>query len=145
MSYESPLAAIPVPHSPDSPLAAAHAQIATAVKHLGYDEGLHAYLATPRKETTVAVPYLRDDGTYGMVRGYRVQHNNDRGPYKGGIRYAPTVDIDDVRALALWMALKCAVVDVPLGGGKGGVTVDVREHSAAELERITRRFTAEIA
>ncbi|MCL1800779.1 MAG: Glu/Leu/Phe/Val dehydrogenase, partial [Promicromonosporaceae bacterium] len=65
--------------------------------------------------------------------------------YKGGIRYAPTVDIDDVRALALWMALKCAVVDVPLGGGKGGVTVDVREHSAAELERITRRFTAEIA
>jgi glutamate dehydrogenase (NAD(P)+) len=93
----------------------------------------------------VAVPLRRDDGTSVLYAGYRVQHNILRGPGKGGLRYAPSVDIDEVRALAMWMTWKCAVVDVPYGGAKGGVTIDPRVHTAAELERVTRRYTSEIS
>lgn len=133
------------PHEAPSPLVTARAQLAEAVQILGYDDGLHQMLATPRREMHVAVPLRRDDGTSVLYAGYRVQHNISRGPGKGGLRYAPSVDIDEVRALAMWMTWKCAVVDVPYGGAKGGVTIDPRVHTAAELERVTRRYTSEIS
>ncbi len=127
-----------------SPLATARAQLATAIEILGYDDGMHAMLATPRREIHVAVPLRRDDGTVELRHGYRVQHNISRGPGKGGLRYAPSVDIDEVRALAMLMTWKCAVVDVPYGGAKGGVAVDPHACSRGELERLTRRYTSEI-
>jgi glutamate dehydrogenase (NAD(P)+) len=130
--------------APGSPLATAHAQLAGAAAFLGYDDGLHRMLATPRREVHVAVPLRRDDGTTVLFHGYRVQHNVSRGPGKGGLRYSSSVDIDEVRALAMWMTWKCAVVDLPYGGAKGGVTIDPREHTDAELERVTRRYTSEI-
>ena len=127
-----------------SALTTAHAQLASAVEILGYSPGLHEMLATPRREMNVAIPLRRDSGEVVLLHGYRVQHNISRGPGKGGLRYAASVDIDEVRALAMWMTWKCAVVDVPYGGAKGGVTIEPREHSTAELERVTRRYTSEI-
>ncbi len=127
-----------------SPLTTALAQLSSAVEILGYSPGLHEILATPRREMHVAVPLRRDSGEIVLHRGYRVQHNISRGPGKGGLRYAAGVDIDEVRALAMWMTWKCAVVDVPYGGAKGGVAIDPREYSSAELERVTRRYTSEI-
>jgi glutamate dehydrogenase (NAD(P)+) len=127
-----------------SPLATARAQLATAIGILGYDGGMHAMLATPRREIHVAVPVRRDDGSVEIRHGYRVQHNISRGPGKGGLRYAANVDIDEVRALAMGMTWKCAVVDLPYGGAKGGVAVDPHSCSSAELERLTRRYTSEI-
>ena len=127
-----------------SPLATAHAQLASAVETLGYDPGVHEMLATPRREMLVSVPLRRDDGTVELLRGYRVQHNISRGPGKGGLRYSPDVNLDEVRALAMWMTWKCAVVDVPYGGAKGGVAIDPRRRSKPELERATRRFTSEV-
>lgn len=129
---------------PANPLDTAKAQLASAVDILGYGEGLHRMLATPRREMNVAVPLRRDDGEIELFMGYRVQHNISRGPGKGGLRYSSSVDVDEVRALAMWMTWKCAVVDVPYGGAKGGVTIDPREHSMQELERVTRRYTSEI-
>lgn len=144
--------AAPVPdNAPDlarpthaGPLATAQAQLASAVKRLGYDAGLHAMLATPRREIHVAIPLRRDDGSSQVLHGFRVQHNVSRGPGKGGLRYHPSVDIDEVRALAMWMTWKCAVVELPYGGAKGGVAVEPREYSPGELERVTRRYTSEI-
>ena len=130
-------------HSP-SPLATARAQLATAVRILGYDDGMHAVLRQPRRELHVSIPLRRDDGRIELLHGYRVQHNISRGPGKGGLRYAPSVDIDEVRALAMWMTWKCAVVELPYGGAKGGVTIDPRAYSRSELERVTRRYTSEI-
>ena len=127
-----------------SPLATARAQLATAIEILGYDDGMHAMLATPRRELHVAVPLRRDDGHVEIRHGYRVQHNISRGPGKGGLRYAANVDLDEVRALAMWMTWKCAVVELPYGGAKGGIAVDPGQYSTAELERITRRYTSEI-
>ncbi|MCK0118752.1 MULTISPECIES: Glu/Leu/Phe/Val family dehydrogenase [Isoptericola] len=127
-----------------SPLATAHSQLTRVVAHLGYDEGLHQMLATPRRETHVAVPLRRDSGETVLFHGFRVQHNVSRGPGKGGLRYHPSVDIDEVRALAMWMTWKCGIVDLPYGGAKGGIGIDPREYSAAELERVTRRYTSEI-
>ncbi len=129
---------------PDSPLATAQAQLAGAVEILGYDEGMHRVLATPRREMNVAVPLRRDSGEIDLFMGYRVQHNISRGPGKGGLRYASSVDIDEVRALAMWMTWKCAVVDVPYGGAKGGVAINPHAYSTSELERVTRRYTSEI-
>ena len=127
------------------PLADAKAQLAEAVNLLGYDEGTYNLLSTPRREVTVSIPLRRDNGDHEVLIGHRVQHNFSRGPAKGGLRYAPNVDLDEVRALAMWMTWKCALVDLPYGGAKGGVTVDPRSHSEAELERITRRYTSEIS
>ena len=135
------------PASPEregSTLATAREQLATAVEHLGYDEGLHRMLATPRREIHVAVPLRRDNGETVLFHGFRVQHSVSRGPGKGGLRYHPDVDIDEVRALAMWMTWKCGVVDLPYGGAKGGVSIDPRAFSTAELERVTRRYTSEI-
>jgi len=127
-----------------SPLTDALAQLDGAAKHLGISSGSHAMLAQPRRELMVSVPLRRDDGSTVVYSGYRVQHNFSRGPAKGGLRYSPSVDIDEIRALAMWMTWKCALVDVPYGGAKGGVTFEPRDHSKAELERVTRRYTSEI-
>jgi glutamate dehydrogenase (NAD(P)+) len=97
-------------------------------------------LSEPKNEIRVNFPALMDDGHYRLFRGYRVQHNNILGPYKGGIRYHPKVDIDEVKALASWMAFKCALVNIPLGGAKGGIEINPKEHSDTELMRVTRRF-----
>ena len=115
-----------------------------AANHLGLAAGEREVLRTPDRELTVALPVLMDDGTVRVFRGYRVQHNFMRGPCKGGIRFAPDVHLDEVRALAAWMTWKCSVVGIPFGGGKGGVICDPRELSMGELERITRRYTASI-
>ena len=127
-----------------TPLETAKAQLATAVGILGYDDGLHAMLATSRREINVAIPLRRDDGSTELFTGYRVQHNISRGPGKGGVRYAPSVDVDEIRALAMLMTWKCAVVELPYGGAKGGVAIDPRHYSERELERVTRRYTSEI-
>ncbi|WP_436700838.1 Glu/Leu/Phe/Val family dehydrogenase [Nocardioides sp. BYT-33-1] len=127
------------------PLADARTQLREATTLLGYDEGLFQMLATPRREVTVSIPLRRDDGTTELVVGHRVQHNFSRGPAKGGLRYSPDVTLDEVRALAMWMTWKCALLDVPYGGAKGGVAIDPRHYSQAELERVTRRYTSEIS
>ncbi|WP_062303399.1 Glu/Leu/Phe/Val family dehydrogenase [Demequina subtropica] len=126
------------------PLADALSQLDSALAHLGINGGIKKMLTTPRRELMVSVPLRRDDGSIAVYSGYRVQHNFSRGPAKGGLRYAPSVDLDEVRALAMWMTWKCALVDVPYGGAKGGIAIDPRAHSQAELERVTRRYTSEI-
>ncbi len=128
-----------------NPLADAHTQLREAVTILGYDDGLFDMLATPRREVTVSIPLRRDNGEIELLTGHRVQHNFSRGPAKGGLRYSPDVDLDEVRALAMWMTWKCALLDVPYGGAKGGVRIDPRHYSKAELERVTRRYTSEIS
>jgi len=128
-----------------SPLDDARTQLRQAVELLGLDEGMHAMLAHPRREVTVSIPLRRDDGTTELLTGHRVQHNFSRGPAKGGLRYSPDVTLDEVRALAMWMTWKCALLDVPYGGAKGGVRIDPRNYSSAELERVTRRYTSEIS
>lgn len=103
------------------------------------------YMKHPRREVRVSIPVRLDDGSLKFFEGYRVQHNNARGPHKGGIRYHQDTDIEEVKALALWMTLKCAVADIPMGGGKGGVTVDPKDLSEGELERLSRGFIKELA
>ncbi|WP_332667109.1 Glu/Leu/Phe/Val family dehydrogenase [Aeromicrobium sp.] len=125
-------------------LADALAQLKFAVDLLGYGDGLHQLLASARRETRVSIPLRRDDGTMEVLTGYRVQHNFSRGPTKGGLRYSPDVSLDEVRALAMWMTWKCALLDVPYGGAKGGVTIDPRLYSKGELERVTRRYASEL-
>lgn len=119
----------------------AEAMIRQAAERLGIDEDFVARLSVPDREVTVSVPVQMDNGRWRVFRGYRVQHCNARGPYKGGIRYHPEVGLDEVRALAALMTWKCAVVDIPFGGAKGGVEVDPSELSRAELERLTRAYT----
>ncbi|MBL8695311.1 MAG: Glu/Leu/Phe/Val dehydrogenase [Planctomycetes bacterium] len=116
-----------------------------AAEKLQLDPDVYRILRQPDRELTVSLPVRMDSGRIEVFTGYRVQHNIARGPYKGGIRYAPDVSIDEVRALAAWMTWKCAVVDVPFGGAKGGVICDPLKMSATELERLTRRYTAAIA
>ncbi|MBW2988149.1 glutamate dehydrogenase [Candidatus Woesearchaeota archaeon] len=120
-------------------------QFDKAADILNLDEGLRKLFKKPKREFIVNFPVKMDDGSIRVFTGYRVQHNDARGPYKGGIRYHPNVDLEEVRALAFWMTWKCAVVGVPFGGAKGGVTCDPKEMSKEEVERLTRRYTAEIA
>jgi glutamate dehydrogenase (NAD(P)+) len=127
-----------------TPLEDARSQLADVIRLLGYSDGLHAMLATARRELTVAVPLRRDSGDISLFVGHRVQHNFSRGPAKGGLRYSPHVTLDEVRALAMWMTWKCALLDVPYGGAKGGIRIDPRDFSVGELERVTRRYTSEI-
>jgi glutamate dehydrogenase (NAD(P)+) len=127
-----------------SALAAAHAQFDAAADHLALDPGMRLILRSPQREWTVNFPVTRDDGRVELFTGYRVQHNVARGPAKGGLRFHPQADLDDVRALAMWMTWKSALVDVPFGGAKGGVTCDPRTLSARELEAVTRRFATEL-
>jgi glutamate dehydrogenase (NAD(P)+) len=127
-----------------NPWLAAEARFDEAAARLGLDNGLAKILRTPSKEITVYIPVQLDDGRLEVFVGYRVQHSIARGPAKGGIRYAPDVTLDEIRALAAWMTWKCAVVNIPFGGAKGGVVCDPSVLSEAELERITRRYTAEL-
>ena len=125
-------------------LASALTHFEAAAEHLSLDDGLRAVLRVPQREVTVNFPVKRDDGSVEVFTGYRVQHNVARGPAKGGLRYHPQTDLDDVRALAMWMTWKCALVGVPFGGAKGGVTCDPTLMSARELEALTRRFATEL-
>ena len=127
-----------------SPLENARLQLARAAEALGIPDHLHELLRRPARIVEVTVPTKMDDGHYRVFTGYRVQHNRARGPCKGGIRYHPEVGRDEVTALAMWMTWKCAVVNVPFGGAKGGVTCDPKEMSRDELERMTRRFASAI-
>ena len=123
----------------------AEARFETAAKKLGLEEGLYRYMKYPNKEITVYIPVTLDSGHLEVFIGYRVHHSIVRGPCKGGIRFAPDVTLDEVRALASWMTWKCAVVNIPFGGAKGGVICDPSKLSQGEVERITRRYTAELA
>ena len=127
-----------------NPWLAAEARFDQAAEQLKLDEGMRKVLRSPAKEITVHIPVQLDDGRLEVFTGYRVQHSLARGPGKGGIRFAPDVTLDEVRALASWMTWKCAVVNIPFGGAKGGVICDPSVLSDGELERITRRYTAEI-
>jgi glutamate dehydrogenase (NAD(P)+) len=127
-----------------NPWIAAEARFDEAAQRLKLDDGMCKVLRSPSKEITVHIPVQLDDGRLEVFTGYRVQHSIARGPGKGGIRFAPDVTLDEVRALASWMTWKCAVVNIPFGGAKGGVICDPHVLSDSELERVTRRYTAEI-
>ncbi|MDQ3881013.1 MAG: Glu/Leu/Phe/Val dehydrogenase [Chloroflexota bacterium] len=125
--------------------AVAQEQFDAAAERLALPDGMRRVLRVPKRELTVNFPVTLDDGSVEVFTGYRVHHNLARGPAKGGIRYHQDVTLDEVRALAMWMTWKCAVVNIPFGGGKGGVVVDPKRLSAREVEGLTRRFTTEIS
>ena len=127
-----------------NPWEAQNARFEFAARKLNLDPGLWKVLSSPARELIVHFPVCMDDGRIEMFTGFRVQHNIARGPGKGGVRYAPDVTLDEVRALASWMTWKCAVVNIPFGGAKGGVICDPKKMSDGELERLTRRYTSEI-
>jgi glutamate dehydrogenase (NAD(P)+) len=127
-----------------NPWEAQAARFDYAAKKLNLDQGIWKVLRYPAREIIVHIPVAMDDGTVEVFTGYRVQHSIARGPGKGGIRYSPDVSLDEVRALASWMTWKCAVVNIPFGGAKGGVICDPKKMSQGELERMTRRYTAEL-
>ncbi len=127
-----------------NPWHVAQQQFDSAADRLNLDPGLRQVLREPRRELTVHFPVKMDDGSVQVFTGYRVQHNLGRGPAKGGIRYHQDVSLDEVKALAMWMTWKCAVVGIPFGGGKGGVVVDPKQLSRREVENLTRRFATEI-
>jgi glutamate dehydrogenase (NAD(P)+) len=120
-------------------------QFEIAAEKLGLSEDMREILRRPKRELTVHFPVRLDNGRIKTFTGYRVQHNVNRGPAKGGIRYGPDVTLDEVKALAMWMAWKCAVVGIPFGGAKGGVICDPKDMTPAELERLTRRYATEIS
>ena len=128
-----------------NPFEIAQAQFDTAADHLKLDDGLRTILKTPKRQLIVSIPVRMDDGRIKVFEGFRVQHSLARGPAKGGIRYHPDVTLDEVKALASWMTWKCATVNIPYGGGKGGVRVDPKQLSLGELERLTRRYATEIS
>lgn len=122
----------------------AMSQLDKAAKIIGLDKEVHEYLKIPDRVIQVKVPVKMDSGELKFFEGYRVQYNNWAGPYKGGIRYFPSVDLDEVKALSFWMTIKCSVAGIPMGGGKGGVTCNPKEMSKGELERMTRAFVRAI-
>jgi len=128
-----------------NPYQVAISQVRNVGRILGLDEGMIEILTKPKREFTVNFPVKMDDGSIKVFTGYRVQHSIARGPCKGGVRYHPGVTLDEVRALSMWMTWKCATVGLPFGGAKGGVICDPKKMSKGELERMTRRFTTEIA
>ena len=125
--------------------ASAEARFEIAARKLGLEDGVYRFMRYPNKEITVYIPVMLDSGQLEVFIGYRVHHSLVRGPCKGGIRFAPNVTLDEVRALASEMTWKCAVVNIPFGGAKGGIICDPGKLSRGELERITRRYTAELA
>jgi len=127
-----------------NPLDVALHQLSIAAEHLSLDAGIHEVLKRPKRALTVSLPVKMDDGAVRVFLGCRVQHNDARGPFKGGLRYHPDVTLDEVTALAMWMTWKCAVVNIPYGGAKGGVCCNPKEMSSSELERLTRRYTTMI-
>lgn len=124
--------------------ASAQSQLDAVAERIGLEERIHARLRQPKRSLEVSVPVLLDDGSEKVFTGYRVQHSLDRGPAKGGMRYGQEVNLEEVKALAMWMTWKCAIVNIPYGGAKGGVAVEPRGLSKTELERLTRRFTTEL-
>ena len=128
-----------------NPFETAKKQVDIVADLLHLNGGIREVLKTPKRELTVNFPVRMDDGSYRVYTGYRVQYNMARGPTKGGIRYHPQVSLDEVRALAAWMTWKCAVVNIPYGGAKGGIICDPKHMTLGELERLTRRFTTEIS
>src|SRR5437660_7020235 len=128
-----------------NPYDVAVSQFDEAADRLGLSQAMRAILRKPKRELIVNFPVRMDNGDVEMFTGYRVQHNINRGPAKGGIRFSPEVSLDEVRALAMWMTWKCAVVGIPYGGAKGGVICNPRVMSPAELERLTRRYATEIS
>ena len=136
---------IPGPTNPgEELLAGALHQFDSAAKAIGLDPGMHHFLRSNERALIVSVPVVMDDGTLEVFTGYRVQHSTGRGPGKGGIRFHPSVTLEEVSGLAMLMTWKCAVTDLPLGGAKGGVAVDPRRYSKRELERLTKRYTVAI-
>ena len=128
-----------------NPFETALKQLDEAAKLIKLDDGLHQVLAHPKRVLTVSLPIRMDNGTIKVFTGFRSQHNDARGPYKGGIRYHPQVTIDEVKALSMWMTWKCAIAGIPYGGGKGGIVCNPKEMSETELERLTRRYAYAIA
>ncbi len=123
----------------------AQAQLDDVAALIGLDAGIHAYLRVPKRILTVSVPCEMSDRSIRVFEGYRVQHNMARGPAKGGIRFHPDVTLDEVKALAMWMSWKCALVNIPFGGAKGGIICDPKHMDIRELEHLTRRYTSEIS
>jgi glutamate dehydrogenase (NAD(P)+) len=134
-----------VPNGRPNPYEMAVTQFEEAADRLSLDEDLRSILRMSKRELTVHFPVRMDNGRTRMFTGFRVQHNINRGPAKGGIRYDAGVSLDEIRALAMWMTWKCAVVDIPFGGAKGGVIVDPKQLSEGEIEHLTRRYTTEIS
>ena len=134
----------PISHLRENPFEIAKAQLGRVAATFGIDDNLVRVLGACKKAVEVSVPVGMDDGTTEVFKGYRVTHNVARGPSKGGIRYHPDVTLDEVKALAMWMTWKCALMGIPFGGAKGGVVVDPKRLSRSELERMTRRYTSEI-
>lgn len=128
-----------------NPFEIAQKQVKTACERLNADPGVYEILKNPMRTLEVNFPVKLDNGTVKTFTGYRVQHNNAVGPYKGGIRFHPHVDMDEVKALATWMTFKCCVAGLPYGGGKGGITLDPKDYSEAELERIARAYANAVA
>jgi glutamate dehydrogenase (NAD(P)+) len=139
-----PITATPVKEDLN-PFRIAMRQFDYAAEKCGLEPGLCEVLKRPRRALTLSLPVKMDDGTIRVFEAFRVQHNNSRGPCKGGIRYHPNVTFDEVKALASWMTWKCAVVNIPFGGGKGGIVCDPHKLSHNELERLTRRYAYEIS
>ena len=133
------------PHDEMNVYASAEARFEIAARKLGLEEGVYRFMRYPNKEITVYIPVTLDNGSLEVFIGYRVHHSLVRGPCKGGVRFAPNVTLDEIRALASEMTWKCAVVNIPFGGAKGGIICDPGKLSRGELERITRRYTAELA
>jgi glutamate dehydrogenase (NAD(P)+) len=147
--------ALPAPTSPkataesatgiSNPWDFARLQFGRAAELLDLDKGVREVLSNPKRQLQVSIPVRMDNGSLKVFQGWRVQHSIARGPAKGGIRYHPDASLDEVKALAMWMTWKCAVVNIPFGGGKGGIRVDPKKISLAENERMTRRYTSEIS
>lgn len=128
-----------------NPFEVALTQLDETAKMLDLDDSMHQILANPKRVLLVSLPVKMDDGKVRVFAGFRSQHNDARGPYKGGIRYHPQVTIDEVKALSMWMTWKCAIADIPYGGGKGGIICDPKSMSPGELERLTRRYAYAIS
>ena len=128
-----------------NPFEIAQKQVKTACDRLNADPAVYEILKNPQRVLEVTFPVKLDDGTVKTFTGYRSQHNNAVGPYKGGVRFHPNVNLDEVKALSIWMTIKCCVAGIPYGGGKGGITLDPRDYSEAELERISRAYSEAIS
>ncbi len=144
LSPASPSEDSSTPSEPESALETARLQLHRAADHLDIDPNIVERLNHPRNVHEVTVPIERDDGTVEVFTGYRAQHDSVRGPYKGGLRYHPDVTRDECVGLGIWMTWKCAVMDLPFGGAKGGIAVNPKTLSRDEKERLTRRFAQEL-
>lgn len=139
-NYQEP---VPIPDK-ENPFESMMERFDIAVEVLGLDTGIYEYLKSPSKQIITSIPITMDNGKIKVFEGYRVIHNDILGPSKGGIRYAPDVNLEEVKALAAWMTWKCAIANIPFGGAKGGIRVDPSQLSDIELERLTRRYTANL-